>query len=73
VLPFQVTKLTQRGNVLLPGLDAPVAGVQVLSGEFVAVTDHETPDVDPPAENTGTDFDYNARSNATASSLNSLV
>ncbi len=52
-----------RSNVLLPGLDAPVTGAQVLTGEFVAMTDHETPDVDPPAENTGTDFDYNARSN----------
>ena len=50
-----------RTSVVLPGLDAPVAGIQSLSGEFVAITDNETPDIDPPTEATGNDFDYNAR------------
>ncbi|MCW8935342.1 MAG: hypothetical protein OQK98_11515 [Gammaproteobacteria bacterium] len=50
-----------RSNVTLPGLDSPVDGVQSLSGEFVAITDHETPDIDPPTESTGNDFDYNSR------------
>jgi hypothetical protein len=52
-----------RSSVLLPGLNPPVGGVQSLTGEYVAITDHETPDIDPPTESTGTDFDYNARSN----------
>ncbi len=52
-----------RTSVALPGLDAPVAGVQALTGEYVSITDHETPDIDPPTKVTGNDFDYNARTN----------
>ena len=51
-----------RNNVTLPGLDAPVGGVQSLAGEYVVITDHEIPDIDPPTKSIGIDFDYNVRS-----------
>lgn len=52
-----------RQNVTLLGLDAPVAGSQALTGEYVAVQDFYTPTILPPTEATGTDFDYVSRTN----------
>lgn len=57
----------QRDDILLTDLDAPVAGTQNLRGTYVDIeeltTSHADPDVDPPTEPSGTDFDYNARTN----------
>ena len=57
----------QRDDVLLTNLDAPVMGTQNLRGTFVDVqmlTDsHADPDPPVPTEPTGTDFDFQARTN----------
>jgi hypothetical protein len=58
---------THRDDVLLQNLDAPVAGTQSLVGNFAEVTQDEGPDIPPPTESTGTDFDYNVRTNNFAS------
>jgi hypothetical protein len=50
-----------RNDVTLTNLDAPVAGRQSLSGSHVAVVDANPPAVAAPTEATGTDFDYDAR------------
>jgi hypothetical protein len=50
-----------RDDVVLTNLNAPVAGVQSLTGTHVTVVDDDTPVVGPPTEPTGTDFDYAAR------------
>lgn len=51
---------------LLNNLDPPVMGTQHLRGTFVAVSEltdsHADPDVDPPTQPSGTDFDYPSRS-----------
>ncbi|MGM0668350.1 MAG: hypothetical protein ACQET1_01450, partial [Gemmatimonadota bacterium] len=52
-----------RDDVVLPNLDAPVGGTQSLSGGWVALSDEESPTVEGPTEPTGTDFDYDARTN----------
>jgi hypothetical protein len=56
-----------RDDVVLQNLDAPVAGNQSLRGSFAEVTQVEGPNIAPPVEPTGTDFDYNVRSNNFAS------
>lgn len=57
----------QRDDVLLTDLDAPVAGTQNLRGTYVDVEmltySDAGPDVPVPTQPTGTDFDYNARTN----------
>lgn len=57
----------QQDDVTLTDLSAPVAGVQSLSGTYVNVTNVEDPNIAPPTEPTGTDFDsspkYDARTN----------
>lgn len=57
----------QRDDVLLTDLDAPVAGTQNLRGTYVNIEVRTEPDADPdiapPTEPSGTDFDYNARTN----------
>jgi hypothetical protein len=51
-----------RDDVLLPNLDAPVAGVQSLSGTNVTVVDDDAPVVGAPTVAAGTDFNtYDAR------------
>ena len=50
-----------RDDVTLEDLDGPVAGTQSLAGTNVVVSDDDAPAVAPPTEATGTDFDYQAR------------
>jgi hypothetical protein len=54
-----------RDDVLLTHLDPPVAGTQHLRGTFVDIQEltisHADPDIAPPTEPSGTDFDYDAR------------
>lgn len=52
-----------RDDVVLHNLDAPVAGTQSLRGSFANVTQAEGPNIAPPTQATGTDFDYAARTN----------
>jgi zinc metalloprotease ZmpB len=52
-----------RDDVVLTNLNPPVAGVQSLSGTHVTVVDDDAPAVAPPTQPTGTDFDYDARTN----------
>ena len=52
-----------RSSVVLPSLNAPVAGTQSLRGTRAAVLDVEGDVVAPPTKPSGTDFDYNVRSN----------
>lgn len=56
-----------RDDVLLPNLDMPVSSTQSLSGTFAEVTQVEGPNTLPPTESTGTDFDYDVRTNDFAS------
>ena len=50
-------------DVLLTDLDAPSGGIQSLSGTYVVIQNEENPNITPPTEATGTDFDYNPRTN----------
>lgn len=50
-----------RDDVTLQNLNGPVAGVQSLIGSQVQVIDVDTPTIAPPTEPTGTDFDYQSR------------
>jgi len=51
-----------RSSRPLLGLSAPAAGVdQALVGEFVEIDDFEIPTIPGPTESTGSDFNYNAR------------
>ncbi len=50
-----------QDDVVLPNLNAPVAGVQSLTGTHVTVIDDDAPAIAPPTQATGTDFDYDAR------------
>lgn len=55
---------TFRTSVTLSGLVAPAAGAnQALTGDNVAVKDFEVFTAAPPAEPTGTNFDYASRTN----------
>jgi hypothetical protein len=56
-----------QDDIVLQNLDAPAAGVQSLSGTYAEVTQFEGPDITPPTENTGIDFDYETRTNDFAS------
>ncbi len=47
----------------LQNLNGPVAGTQSLAGTNVTLADDDAPTVAAPTEATGTDFDYNARTN----------
>jgi zinc metalloprotease ZmpB len=57
----------QPDDELLTNLDGPVAGTQHLRGTFVDIEElrdaHADPDIAPPTEPAGTDFDYDARTN----------
>lgn len=50
-----------RTDVTLQNLSAPAAGVQSLTGTNVQIADDDAPAIAPPDEATGTDFDYNVR------------
>jgi hypothetical protein len=52
-----------RQSVTLQGLDAPSGGTQSLTGGLVQISDFELATVAPPTRPTGSDFDYNARTN----------
>ena len=52
-----------RDDVILEGLDPPVAGTQSLTGEFVTVAEVENPVIAAPTRPTGSDFDFNSRTN----------
>jgi zinc metalloprotease ZmpB len=56
-----------RDDVILQNLDPPAGGMQSLSGAFAEVTQFEGPNIAPPTEATGTDFDYEVRTNNFAS------
>ena len=47
----------------LLNLAVPVDGDQALNGTHVTVVDDEPPNIDPPTEPIGTNFDYDARTN----------
>jgi hypothetical protein len=52
-----------RDDVVLPNLNAPVMGTQSLSGSHVMVSDDDAPAVPVPTQASGSDFDYDARTN----------
>jgi hypothetical protein len=55
-----------RDDVVLTNLNAPVDGVQSLTGTHVTLVDDDAPAVAPPTEAAGTDFDYDARTDSFA-------
>jgi zinc metalloprotease ZmpB len=58
---------THRDDVVLQNLDAPVAGTQSLRGTFAEVMQVEGPNIAAPTQATGSDFDYNVRTDNFAS------
>ncbi|MES9841691.1 MAG: choice-of-anchor D domain-containing protein [Candidatus Thiodiazotropha endolucinida] len=50
-----------RDDVELLGLDPAVAGTQSLSGEYVQVINVHNPNISPPTQPEGVDFDYDVR------------
>jgi hypothetical protein len=54
---------THRDDVFLNDLAAPVAGTQSLTGTFVQIQQIEDPNIAPPTQPSGNDFDYDARTN----------
>lgn len=52
-----------RDDVVLPNLNAPVGGVQSLQGSRATLSEIKSPTVAAPTEPTGTDFDYQVRTN----------
>ncbi|MEA2265312.1 MAG: zinc metalloprotease ZmpB, partial [Solirubrobacteraceae bacterium] len=52
-----------RVSTTLPGLDPPSGGTQSLRGDTITVSDVESPTVAPPTEPSGTNFDFDARTN----------
>ncbi|ORV33328.1 hypothetical protein AWB99_08285 [Mycolicibacterium confluentis] len=52
-----------RDDVVLPNLNAPVGGVQSLQGSLVTLQDLEPLTVAAPTQPTGSDFDYQVRTN----------
>ncbi|MEJ7769314.1 MAG: hypothetical protein WKF89_15955, partial [Chitinophagaceae bacterium] len=50
-----------RSNVTLPGLVAPVGGIQKLKGNWVEVKEIESPVIASPGMPAGLNFNYNAR------------
>lgn len=50
-----------RADVTLLGLTAPSGGdPQALTGEYITLSDTNSPNIAPPTESVGTDFDYSA-------------
>ncbi len=52
-----------RSSVTLQNLDAPVGGIQSLSGTWATLTEESDPNIPPPTETAGNDFDYDVRTN----------
>jgi zinc metalloprotease ZmpB len=52
-----------RVSATLQGLDAPVSGTQHLTGDIVTLTDAEGPTIAAPTKPSGTNFDFDARTN----------
>lgn len=52
-----------RTSEVLPNLDVPVSNVQSLLGTYAHVTNKSDPNIPPPTEATGTDFNYDVRTN----------
>jgi zinc metalloprotease ZmpB len=52
-----------RSSELLPNLNAPVAGTQSLAGSRARVMNVEDPNIAPPTEATGVDFNFDVRTN----------
>lgn len=52
-----------RDDVVLANLNAPVAGTQALQGSLVTLSEIELATVAAPTQPTGSDFDYDARTN----------
>ncbi|MET0123418.1 MAG: choice-of-anchor D domain-containing protein [Candidatus Thiodiazotropha sp. 6PLUC9] len=50
-----------RDDVELLGLDPAVGGTQSLTGEYVQVTNVHNPNIAPPTQPEGVDFDYDVR------------
>jgi hypothetical protein len=52
-----------RVSVALPGLVPPIGGTQSLTGDNVQLSDVELPTIAAPTESSGTDFNFDARTN----------
>jgi zinc metalloprotease ZmpB len=52
-----------RDDVTLTNLNAPIGGVQSLTGTYVTISEEESPVIAAPTEPVGTDFDYDVRTN----------
>ncbi|MDQ3952049.1 MAG: hypothetical protein M3279_03640 [Actinomycetota bacterium] len=52
-----------RDDVVLPNLDAPMGSTQSLVGSRAALSEEESPVLAAPTQPTGTDFDYDVRTN----------
>ena len=52
-----------RTSEVLNNLNLPVGGIQSLSGTRVNITNVENPNIAPPTNPTGADFNYNVRTN----------
>jgi hypothetical protein len=52
-----------RSSELLSNLNAPVSGVQSLTGRYAKVINVEDPNIAPPTKPAGTDFNYDCRTN----------
>ena len=52
-----------RQTITLQGLNPPTDGTQSLDGNFIQISDFELATVAPPTRPTGSDFNYNVRTN----------
>ncbi len=52
-----------RDDVVLANLNPPGAGTQSLQGTWATLTDNSIPNIAPPTRPTGSDFDYDVRTN----------
>lgn len=52
-----------RDTVALQNLDSPSGGTQSLSGDYANLTNVHNPNVAPPEESSGDDFEYDVRTN----------
>jgi hypothetical protein len=52
-----------RDDVVLPNLNPPVGGIQSLQGTWATLSDNSIPSIAPPTRPTGSDFDYDVRTN----------
>ena len=52
-----------RDDVALPNLNPPVAGTQLLQGTWATLSETSAPNIAPPTRPSGSDFDYQVRTN----------